>query len=275
MNNYSGKYLKLFLFVLCFIIALLAGGVRYLTGPEWALSLFYLFPIFVVVWSVGKWAGVIISIISALSWLAADLMMMSAFSNPLVPYLNETFRLMVFLIITFILSELKNRLKIQQELARTDPLTGIANRRAFLELAALEINRISRFKRSFSVAYIDLDNFKTVNDRHGHAAGDILLTKVAKTIKKNIRAIDTVARLGGDEFIILLTETNSKSAFSVVHKLQKELLAIMEKNGWPVTFSIGVATFDKPPSGIDVILKEADGLMYAAKQTGKNKIVAS
>jgi len=137
--NYFHKYRKSLLLTFGFVFSVLIGAVRYLTGPELALSVIYLIPIFIVTIYVGRWAGIIISITSASSWLTADLMMLHTFSNPLIPYLNETFRLIVFLVITFILSELSNTIERQKELAMVDPLTQIANRRAFIKLSRIEI----------------------------------------------------------------------------------------------------------------------------------------
>lgn len=266
------SYYKLTLTILGLLLSIFVGVIRYFTGPEWALSLFYLFPICAVTWYVGRRAGILIAIISATSWLTADLMMKHTFSNTLIPFLNETFRLLVFLITTFVLSALKNALVNQKKLAKMDPLTGVANRRAFLESLSIEMNRSHRFKLPFSVMYIDLDNFKTINDHFGHSTGDTLLRSVAVTIKNNIRTIDVLARLGGDEFVILLPETGAESVCAVAHKLQVKLLTLMQKNEWRVTSSIGVITFNSPPFSVDEVIKEADILMYCAKQDGKNMI---
>jgi diguanylate cyclase (GGDEF)-like protein len=266
------SFLKIALTVLGLLLSIFVGLVRYLSGPEWALSLFYLFPICIVTWLVGRWAGVLISVVSATSWLIADLMMIQTFSHFLIPYLNETFRLIVFFIITFTLSALKNLLNKQQKLALTDTLTGTGNRRAFFKLVDTEIDRSGRFNLPFSIAYIDLDNFKKINDHFGHSIGDILLRSAAKTIKSNIRTIDTIARLGGDEFVLLLPETGDEAARSVAQKLRVELLNLMNKNKWPVTASIGVVTFNCPPNNVDEVIKEADHCMYSAKHNGKNMI---
>jgi diguanylate cyclase (GGDEF)-like protein len=110
-----------------------------------------------------------------------------------------------------------------------------------------------------------------VNDNFGHQIGDKLLRSVAKTIEKNIRAIDLIVRFGGDEFGILLAETGAESAAQVVEKLKKKLLKLVQDNGWPVTFSIGVATFISPPGNIDEMIDAADAQMYFAKQNGKNR----
>ena len=263
---------KPFLITLGFVLIAFVWLIRYLMGSEWAVSLFYLFPICMVTWFVGRHAGVVLSIVSAASWLVADLIVIDTFSHSLIPYLNETFRLVVFLIVIFTLSMLKNALKRQKELARTDSLTGIANRRAFMESANVELGRARRFKNPFSVAYMDLDNFKIINDRFGHSAGDAFLRSVAQTLKNNTRIIDVVARLGGDEFILLLPETGADSASEVMSKLRAKLLDLAQRNGPPVTFSIGAITFNTPPSSVDEMVQKSDYLMYSAKQNGKNMI---
>ena len=270
--NVHKKYFKFFLTLFCLLLAILIGVVRYLTGPEFALSLFYLFPIILATWYAGKWVGVLLSLVSAVSWLMADLAMRHAFSSSLIPFLNESFRLVVFLFITFILLKLKNAVNTQKELARTDPLTLVHNRRAFNDLADLEITKARRSKKPTSVLYVDIDNFKKINDHFGHRIGDSLLCSVAKTIKTNIRAIDIMARLGGDEFCILLAETGSGAVALVARKLKEKLMGMMQNDNWPVTFSIGVVTFENPPDSVDQLITAADAQMYFAKSQGKNRI---
>jgi len=268
---YLQRYLKLFLIILGFSFTLMISFIKYLTGPEWALSAFYLFPIILVTWYAGIGAGILISFTSAISWLLADLMIVNFFSNAIIPYLNEAFRLIVFLIITYIVFNLKTALENQKELAGTDPLTSVLNRRAFYDLANLELNKARRYQTPISFLYLDIDNFKKINDHFGHHIGDELLRSVAKTIKKNIRAIDLIVRFGGDEFGILLAETGAESAAQVVGKLEKKLLKLVRDNGWTVTFSIGVVTFICLPGRIDEMIDAADAQMYFAKQNGKNR----
>ncbi len=136
----------------------------------------------------------------------------------------------------------------------------------------MEINRARRYDRPFTVVCIDLDNFKTVNDCFGHSTGDMILRSVARTLQENIRVTDTLARLGGDEFAILLPETGRSVAETILRKVRKINLDIMRRHGWPVTLSIGVVTFARPPSTVDETLRKADQLMYAAKNSGKNSI---
>jgi len=246
--------------------------IKYLTGPEWALSAFYIFPIILITWYSGMVAGILISFMSAISWFTADLMMLKYFSSPIIPYLNEMLRLVVFWVIVLIIFKLKTALESQKEIAGTDPLTLVLNRRSFYTLADLELNCARRYKTPTSFLYLDIDNFKKINDLFGHHFGDKLLCSVAKSMKKNIRAIDVVVRFGGDEFGVLLTKTDSESSVQVVEKLKEKLLELMRNNGWPVTFSIGVVTYLNPPEKIDEMIDAADAQMYAAKQKGKNRV---
>ena len=266
------KYSKLFFIILCLFLVLVIGVFRYLSGPELALSLFYLFPIALATWHVGRWAGISMSIASTMSWLAADLLMLSSFSNALIPYLNESFRLIVFLIISHIIFGLRTALEKHRELAGTDPLTSVANRRAFYDLANMELNKARRYQTPISALYLDIDDFKQINDRFGHHIGDMLLRAVAEAIKKNIRAIDVVARFGGDEFGILLAGTGAEAAALVARKLKKKLLELMQDNGWSVTLSVGAVTFEILPDSVDEMINAADCQMYQAKKNGKNRI---
>ncbi|MDP2753773.1 MAG: diguanylate cyclase, partial [Nitrospirota bacterium] len=233
--EYLGKKSRPFLIVLGFVLVAFIGVIRYLTGPEFAFSLFFLLPIFLGTWFAGRWAGILLAIASALTWLTADLMMAPHYSHPGIPYVNETLRLSVFLIVVVILSTLKVVLEREKMFARKDFLTGIANRQAFFEFAGIEINRCRRHEYPLTIAYIDCDNFKVINDRFGHQTGDNLLCSVANTLQKSIRVTDIVARLGGDEFAILLPETGYEPAEVVIRKIQKALLDVMQKNRWPIT----------------------------------------
>jgi diguanylate cyclase (GGDEF)-like protein len=172
-------------------------------------------------------------------------------------------------------SLLKSLLVKEQELARIDPLTTVPNRRAFYEALDKERVRSLRYHRPLTIAYVDLDNFKKVNDCLGHAVGDELLVQVAAGLRSNLRASDYVARLGGDEFAVLLPETDATAAELVLRKLRLRLLEEMKAHRWQVTFSIGAATFLDPPDSLDVIIRMADETMYAIKAHGKDNVSVS
>jgi diguanylate cyclase (GGDEF)-like protein len=149
-------------------------------------------------------------------------------------------------------------------------LTKVSNRRFFFESANIEIKKASRYKHPLTIAYLDIDSFKIVNDSLGHNTGDTVLCLIASTIKNNIRINDLVGRIGGDEFAIMLPETEHDSAKIVIRRVQKSLADAMQKNGWAVTCSIGVVTFTSLPNSIDEIIKKTDELMYSVKHEGKN-----
>jgi diguanylate cyclase (GGDEF)-like protein/PAS domain S-box-containing protein len=166
-------------------------------------------------------------------------------------------------------------LAMEKRLSRTDTLTGAANRRAFNETAEAERKRAVRYARPLSLAYIDLDNFKRVNDESGHQTGDQVLVCVAGTLRENTRSESLVARLGGDEFALLLPEINEAGASIAIHKMHSLLTKTMREKRWPVTFSIGMVTYDHPPETLDQMVHAADELMYSVKREGKNHVAIS
>jgi len=253
-----------------FLVAAM-GTIDYLTGPDYSLSVLYLIPVILAAWFGGKWAGVAMSLLAALAWLVAELMGKKTHEYPVVLYWNDFMELVVFLVVSNIMSALKNSLEQQRLAARTDHLTGIPNRRYFYDLAGLEINLSRRYQHPLTVVYIDIDNFKTVNDTLGHSSGDRLLRLVSTTIRENVRKADVVARLGGDEFALLLPETGSDAAQVAIDKVKMSLEKIVQRD-WPVTFSIGMITYLSPPATVEEMIKKADHLMYSVKNQGKDMV---
>ena len=257
--------------------ALIAGFgiVDYLTGPELAFSIFYLLPIMLVAWWVDRRTAVFISIAGATAWLLADVLSRTWYvppPSPWIPYWNAVVRLGFFLIITYIFSELRQSTDREAEWARTDYLTQVANSRSFYEQAGAEFSRARRFNRPLTIAYLDIDNFKYINDELGHEAGDLLLKNVAETIRSSIRIIDRPARVGGDEFVVLFPETGPDSVKSVIDRIQNGLRNSVQGNRWPVTFSMGVLTCVKIPDSVETMVARADRLMYSVKAAGKDGV---
>ena len=269
---HTGNSSKLSWIIAGLLLAAVIGILDVLTGPNLSFEIFYLIPIAMTLWFAGKWPGIFIAVVSAAIWVGDDLLHHAPQKDPFTYYWNLSIKFTLFAIISIILPLFKNEWDREKELARTDYLTGLANKRCFYDLAEMEVRRDNRYNHPFTFAYLDIDNFKYVNDRMGHNAGDTLLQMVGQTLKKKLRAIDLVARLGGDEFVILLPETQSHAARIVIQRIHKELRDIAEKNEWPVTFSIGVATFVRPPESVPEMIKKADALMYAAKNSGKNVV---
>lgn len=259
--------------VLGFTLIGVIGVLDYLTGFEIAFSSFYVIPISFITWLMTRRLGIIASFVSASIWLWADIASGHSYLHPLIPLWNGLIRLSFFLVITYLLSALKESMMREKLLARTDFLTGAANSRSFFELLHVENDRMQRFEEQpFTLVYIDLDNFKTVNDQLGHHTGDNVLRTVVEYAVKHLRKIDVIARLGGDEFALLLPETSQESAHVVIAKLHSGLLEEMQLNSWPITFSIGVLTCNVALHSTEELLKIADELMYAVKCGSKNAV---
>ncbi len=241
-----------------------------ITGPDFSFLIFYLLPILAAAWFSGRIVSYAVAVGGAGAWFYADAVSHLSYAHPLAPYWNVAEKLCILLIAAHILGRLAESLDRERKLARKDELTGAANRRAFFEAAKIEMDRMHRYKHPFTLAYIDLDNFKDTNDSQGHEIGDRVLKASASAVAGNIRSTDIFARIGGDEFVLLLAETGADQARPVMEKIRAALLDSMQKERWPITFSIGVVTYLRSPGNVDELVKKADDLMYAAKRGGKN-----
>ena len=248
------------------------GYVDHLTGTEISFSIFYLLPVAFAFWQGGFWPGVATATAGAAAWLVADLSAGHQYSRHVIPYWNSLMRGLIFLTVGMLLVRLKRALERETHLATRDALTGIGNWRHFEVVAGRELGRARRSGKSLSVAYIDLDNFKMVNDSLGHRAGDTLLVSVASALQESVRTIDCVARLGGDEFIVLMPETEQEGARVVVDRIRRMLVETLKEGHWSSTLSVGLVTFASMPASIDEMIKTADDLMYSAKKGGKDSV---
>ena len=253
-------------------ITLLFGWLDYITGFEATFSFFYLIPIAIATWYVGTKSGYFITFLSMTIWVVSNFAAGEKYSTELIRYWNTSIRTVVFIFIVRLLEEFKHALHHERLLAQTDHLTGIPNRREFYFQAEAELRRAGRFKRPITIAYIDVDTFKQINDQFGQSEGDHTLQIVAQSIQSSIRQTDTVARLGGDEFTVLLPDTDQNGAASVINKVQAALADEMEKTRPDATLSIGVVTFENLPASVDELLHRADEIMYEVKATGKNGV---
>ena len=180
--------------------------------------------------------------------------------------------LAILVAIVILVLALQGALRREKRLARTDPLTGLANRRRFYEQATFEFAHAQRSGRPCTIAYMDLDNFKYVNDHHGHVAGDRLLKLIARSLLRTLRPTDCVARLGGDEFVILLPETGPDAARDALKHVSLEVQKTLKHSRWSITSSVGAVSYLDAPSSVDDALQYVDATMYQVKKNGKNSI---
>ncbi|HEX5091254.1 MAG TPA: diguanylate cyclase [Burkholderiales bacterium] len=245
----------------------------YASGYEVSFSFFYLAPVSLAAWYAGRGAAVRVALLSGLSWFGADLLSGHVYTHPAIPYWNAVVRLGIFLVTGLLIAALQASLQRQRALARTDALTGLYGRRAFEERLEHDLALARRHGRPLTLVYVDLDNFKTLNDAQGHAAGDEALRRTARILEGATRRTDTVARLGGDEFALVLPETARAGAEGVVGKARDELRAALSAMSPQLGCSAGVITFREIPESAEAAVRAADALMYRAKQQGKGGVV--
>lgn len=255
------------------VFFILVAFIDYEIAPEISLAIFYLLPIALITWFLGKEAGFLACGLSAIAErLVRKNLNSSGELNSLAFYWNSLVIFLLFLSISYLFYKLHCSLEREKELARIDDKTGLANKRLFIELAGLEVKKAIRFRHPLTIIYMDVDDFKHINETLGYCVGDKLLQTVAETIKRSLRETDIIARMGGDEFIILLPGSGYESSQAVICRVQKKLLETMQDNQWKATFSIGAVTFINPPKSVEDMIHRADRLMYTVKTNGKNQL---
>ena len=265
---------RIVFFISIFVIMVI-GYYDYHTRAQVSMMLLYAVPILVSSWYCGKMEGIFVAMFAATSWLIVNLANQPYGESATIIFWNAFTRLGIFALLahTFSLqAQLRRALEGEKLRADTDRLTGLLNREAFRERVEEEILRARRYNHPLSLAFIDLDNFKQVNDIQGHARGDKLLQQISGTITHTIRKIDIAGRIGGDEFAICLPETGDEQVCKAIDNLVKSLDIKTSQLGWKVTASIGVVTCTEIcfTETYDALLGKADKLMYAAKEKGKN-----
>lgn len=270
---HPGGLIRSGILILCVLIALLVGYLHALTGLAYEFHVFFILPVLVVSWFNGKRFGYGLAVLAAVEWFIADRLLASDQANVLPLIFNTAMRLSIFVAGAWLIGEMRRALLGESRMAREDALTQLPNRRQFHERGLQAFAQAQRQGAPFTAVFIDIDRFKEVNDTLGHDIGDALLATVARTISEQVRASDIPGRLGGDEFALLLPNMNAQAASGYVESLRMRLLAAMKENGWPVTFSIGVASHKVAPHDFDMLVKQADALMYEVKRGGRDGIL--
>lgn len=242
------------------------------TPPEFRLGILYIIPVLLAASQEGLAWGIVFALATSLLRFLAGIDQMPPGTSLAARLTNEAAYLAVVGVAIAGLSQLRHTQAQLEELATHDPLTDVLNARAFSDELAQELGRNRRYGRPLALIYLDLDDFKRVNDAHGHATGDAVLRLVADAMRGAVRAADIVGRLGGDEFAVLMPETDGTVAHAAATRLVNSIRTVFR--GTPsVTASIGVVSCSGTEAGPDELLRKADQAMYEAKRAGKDRVV--
>jgi diguanylate cyclase (GGDEF)-like protein len=236
-------------------------------GHDYPSTALYLLPIMLAAWLGKRVGGFSMMLLATITDVAASKLHESTRTFTVAAAIEVVLQLWVFFILVELMAYLRWTLEHERNVSRTDHLTGLHTYRSFREHAAAEVERMRRYDHPISVIYLDVDNFKKVNDEKGHTHGNKVLQDIGGALTTATRSVDISARVGGDEFIVMLPETGVLGAHSAVRRLQEAIVEHCED----VTCSIGVATFHTPPDSVDEIVHHADQAMYTAKNTGKSR----
>ncbi len=271
LNFYLDKIPKFFLTIIFVILISLSGLVEYYFKLNYSLLFFGILLLIYSSWYINKTSSLILSMLATLLLLNNDIRLLN--NSLSADIINNCIRLILFISLSLIINEIKNKFRMIKNLAKTDFLTGILNPRAFNESAKVELKRAERYKHPFTLIYLDIDNFKSINDSYGHLKGDAVLNAVADVLKENTRLTDIVARVGGDEFAILLPYTGYDASKIFIEKIKIALAVRMSKETFPVTYSIGAVTYtDLFPLSVNQMMNEADEIMYSVKKKSKDSV---
>jgi diguanylate cyclase (GGDEF)-like protein len=255
---------------LCGAILAVVAALDWATGVEVSVTALYPIPVVLTGWWAGRRQALFMAAAAAMTQLGVRIAGEPGAHARAVFFWNASMDFAVFACLGLAIVALRDAHARERLLARRDPLTGAANRRAFFERAELEFQRARRLGGApLSFAYFDLDDFKAINDRFGHEAGDAVLKRVASTIQERIRSIDLLARLGGDEFAILLVGADDAQTRGVLDDLQEQLRAGLSGTPLSVTFSVGAVSVRSDLGSVDEVMAEVDRLMYAAKRRAR------
>ena len=254
------------------VLVVAVAGVDYATGTELRVFPLYFLPVLGIALRFGRGPGLAAAAACALAWELSNHLAGMRVSHPFLAIANLAVMAVAFGSVALLAAAQRDWLRRERAISRTDGLTGLLNGRGFYEAAAVELARSTRYRHPLTLAYVDLDDFKAINDRFGHARGDAVLVAVARAMRRACRSTDVVGRVGGDEFVVLFPETGREAAETALVKVRSRVEEAASQHGSRVTVSIGSVSFARPPADVEALVHEADTVMYAVKAGGKNAL---
>ncbi len=265
----------LYLKIVAVVTVILIACLHYAAGPLFEFHLFFFIPIVIASWFTNKYFSYFIISLVIISWTLGDYLIASETLLPIAFFFNALMHAFILIYVNHLLTYIRTLLQKEAQMAREDALTQILNRRGFFEYGETAISTANRYKLPVTIIFIDLDEFKSINDTLGHKIGDQLLYQTAKVLKENIRKSDVAGRLGGDEFCLVLLNINSSQALEFSENLRNRLKECMNHHNWNTTFSMGIVSYNTVPDDFQEIIQEADKLMYQVKNKGRNGFLHS
>jgi diguanylate cyclase (GGDEF)-like protein len=231
----------------------------------------YLIPIVVVAWCFPDPSAWLIEAVCGTGICAIEEVNAPIYSSTSLLAISVVFRGLFFAAVAIAAHDVKRAHRVLELRSERDPLTGLLNRRGFEKAARVEIERARRHHRPIALAFLDIDDFKGINDQKGHAAGDRILQLVGSTLMSG-RKLDLVARVGGDEFVVLMPETSEDGAQIAVERMRRSFQSSARSLGVSTSFTAGVAAFSRAPRHVAALIAEADRLLFQGKRTHKGSV---
>ena len=272
LSTTSGMAQRLACMALVLGAILLISSLDFFSGVERRIFPLYYLPITFAAWYFGSLVAVAAAALSTFCWYESNQLAGLQFADPVIWVENTLAQGTSFAVVGLLVAVLRSTMARERSISRMDLLCPLLNRRAFFEDSLRLLALCRRNKRPITLAYLDLDNFKAVNDSQGHKAGDDLLLTVAQVLTASIRSSDVAARLGGDEFVILLPEVGPEQAQSVLERLRAAICQSHPDLPIPISVSVGAVTYMMAPDDLDTMVQMADAVMYSAKNEGKNRV---
>lgn len=262
MHLRTGVKISFYLLVIAITAAI--GCIDYVTGADVYVTSLYFVPLAIAGWRLGRTGALLTAMMAVLVWFLA--MYFTAPHYSLYVWLaNILSQIIAFFTLALLVASLSESLERERNLSRTDYLTGLKNRRAFIEHASVALSICGRHGHPAALAYIDLNNFKQINDNLGHDQGDLILATFGRLIGACSRESDIAARLGGDEFAIFLPETNAENALALLERIRDAFAESDVGRNSGVTASMGLVIDQTARHALSDLLKYADQQMYEAK----------